>query len=307
MVNQDVEFQLLRKKINTASTQEDKISILEQLVSLNPRGTDALKARSRYKDELAGLKKKQSSASRGGPAGLYDEIQYGRQMVIVGETNTGKSTLLQKLTDNHPTISNQPYTTYKPEIGMYICKDVPLQVVEVPPIYLGEKDNAKSVFIRNSDIICVTAYDRTTADSAISQLEEYLVILTGISIPSQTHKYKPKTEIIEKPGFVACWTEIEGLTIPSVDISDTVAIESIVYNLLGIQRIYCCRKGQLDRTPTVFPSTEEVTVGDFALSLDKRNKGRFTGAKIFGDSALFDGQKVGLSYVLHDGDKVELV
>ncbi|MFH0874759.1 MAG: GTPase [archaeon] len=308
MVNPDVEFQLLRKKLEGAGTQAEKITLLEQLVALNPKGIEAKTTRTRFKEELASLKvQQQASKGKGAPNGLYDGIRYDRQIVIVGETNTGKSSLLELLTQSHPKISPQPYTTFKPGIGMYICRDVPIQVIEIPPIYQGEEDSAKYIFIRNADVLCVTATNAETAYSAISQLENYMLIIVGESRRTNTHKQKAKEEIIEKPGFVAAWSILNNLNVPVVNIGNINALENVIYSLLGIQRIYSYRNGQVEGKPMIFSTSESLSVGDFALSLDRRNKGKFSGAKLFSEHAFYDGQRVGLDYKLHDGDKVELV
>ncbi|MFW9925107.1 MAG: TGS domain-containing protein, partial [Candidatus Thorarchaeota archaeon] len=49
-----------------------------------------------------------------------------------------------------------------------------------------------------------------------------------------------------------------------------------------------------------------ATVGDIAKIIHSRFYEHFRYAKIYGPSAKFDGQSVGLNHVLHDGDVVEI-
>jgi ribosome-interacting GTPase 1 len=68
------------------------------------------------------------------------------------------------------------------------------------------------------------------------------------------------------------------------------------------------RHGEIEGKPLVFPADQEVTVSDFAGSLDKRMLAGLSRARVVGsDTTMPRGQIVGLDHKLGDGDKVELV
>lgn len=308
-VHHDIEFAKLRRRLDHAGSINEKIALLEQLVALNPRDPKNLTLRRRHRETLDTLRVKRKT-SRRGVQSLYDTISFGRQVLLVGETNTGRSTLLARLTGSPVPTEEAPFTTYRPEVQMMYYRDVPIQVVEVPPFYLGDSDTAKYRFIRNSDVLCVCARTDEDVDSTVRQLENRFVVLRNSPSPAGTkHKQRPGQELIEKPAFVAGWqADIEGGDLAVIDINDTESVSRQIYSLLNIKRIFCMRNGEIEGKPLVFPATQEVTVSDFAGSLGKRMLDGFNRARVVeSDTTMPKEQIVGLDHKLGDGDKVELV
>lgn len=54
------------------------------------------------------------------------------QVMILGPTNAGKSSLLKSLTNAQPTIATYEYTTQQPMPGILQFEDIQLQLVEIP-------------------------------------------------------------------------------------------------------------------------------------------------------------------------------
>jgi len=303
MKNQNIAFMLKRKELDKVSTEAERISVLKQLAQLNPKDSRDLELRTKYKKELETLIRKGSSKRGHVSDNPYDGLNYDRQVVLVGETNSGRSTLLHRLTGVDVQISESSYTTYKPESGMFVYNDISIQVIEMPPIHPEDNDIRKYIFIRNSDIICITARDEEKARLVQSCLEDRLIIVSGKVHNSRDHKYLPKDEIIEKPSFVASWSDfkMEGLNV--VDINSNEGIGSEIYKLLNIQRMYCFKNNQIKGDPVVFPLSQQITVQDFANRLGMK---KARSAKIYGPQYPSEGQNVGLSYILSDGNKVLL-
>ena len=308
-VHHDIEFTKLRKKLDHVGSMDEKISLLEQLVTLNPRDPKNLALRRKYKETIETLRVKRKTRGKtvGSP---YDAISHKRQVLLVGETNTGRSTLLFRLTGSPIRIEETPFATYRPEVQMMYHKDVSIQIVEVPPLYIGDSDTAKYRFIRNSDVLCVCARTEDEVASTVRQLENHLVILRD-SPPSngKKHKHRPNNEVIEKPALIAGWkTDMEGVNLPVLDINDVESISTQIYTLLNIKRIYHMRYGEIQGKPLVFSADQEVTVFDFVGSLDKRMLENLKKTRVItSDTTMPGGQMVGPDYKLGDGDKVELV
>jgi len=308
-VHHDIEFMKLRKKLDHVGSIDEKIALLEQLVTLNPRDPKNLALRKKYKESIETLRLKRGTRKKV-VGSLYDTINYKRQVLLLGVTNTGKSTLLTRLTGSLTPINESPFTTYRPEVQMMYYKDVSVQVVEVPALYVGDSDAAKYRFIRNSDVLCVCARTKTDFDLTVRQLENYFVILGNCpSSSSKIHKYRPNDEILEKPALVASRkTNMEGVNLAVIDINDIESISEQMYSLLNIKRIFYVRHGEIQGKPLVFSADQEVTVFDFIKTLDKRILESFKRARIIhGDTTIPRGQTVGLDYKLDDGDMVELV
>ncbi len=304
MENQNIAFMLRRKKLPSAKTEAERIAILQELTQLNPKDRRDLELRTKYKKELETLLRKSSSSSKGQVSNNpYDRLRYERQVVLVGEANSGKSTLLRKLTGAEVQISDVPYSTYKPEVGMFVYNDISIQIIELPATYSGDNDKHKYLFLRNSDVICITARNQEEARSVQNSLEDQLVITSDKIQNPRTHKYRSKSEIIEKPSLIASWSAFQWNDMNVVDMNSIGEIGAEIYRLLHIQRIYCFRNGKVEGNPLTFPLGNDITVKDFA---DKLGMNRVTGAKIYDPDNSLEGQLVGLSYVLKDGNGVWL-
>ena len=107
-------FRLLPKHKGTEKLQSD----LKQKIS-------------RLKDELEG-----SKAAGARKAGVSHRVPHegAGQVVLVGPPNAGKSSLLAALTNAHPEVAAYPFTTRVPQPGIMMWQDVPVQLVDLPPI-----------------------------------------------------------------------------------------------------------------------------------------------------------------------------
>jgi len=303
MKNQNIAFMLKREQLKHVSTEEERIEILQELVNLNPKDPRDLKLRAGYKKELGILRRKTGSKGRHMSFNPFDSFRYDQQVVIVGETNSGRSTLLRNLTDSRPDVTETPFTTYKPEVGLFTFNDIPIHMIEVPPLYEGDNDRKKGNFIRNSDVICIAARNKSDAERAISVLEDYLIIIYGNHSESKKHKNRPNDEIIQKPTFIAAWDDFDYDGCNTVDISSPEAVGEEIYRLLGIKRVYCVRDGKRDGSPLIFSKDQDVTVRDFVDRLGL-NTSRMKNARIYGSLDIPDGRIIGMDYVLKDGDGV---
>ncbi|MDO8570962.1 MAG: GTPase [Candidatus Daviesbacteria bacterium] len=305
-MNQDIEFMKLQKQLKKVGSMSEKIELLEQITSLNPRDSKRLSIRSKYKQELGSLRKKSSIKNKTVFNGYDITSKY--QVVLLGQTNTGKSTLHSLLTGSNVEISDTPFTTYKPEVGIMDCKDISVQLVEVPAIYKDEFYPAKYRLIRNADMLCICSRTPDDFKQTVGQLEDKLLILCASYIDPSSHKNKPLDNIIEKPGFSAVWeVSLYEMNIPALNISDKYSITEHIFSLLNVKRIYSFRNDQIGEKPFVFPLDQRTSVFDYITRLDKRLLVHHNKAKIFGSSAKYEGQIVGFDHLLLDGDKVELI
>jgi len=75
----------------------------------------------------------------GGPK-FFVEKEGDAQIVILGPTNVGRSSLLSLLTNAKVEVSNYPYTTKEPTPGMFHYQDLQFQMVEAPALMEGSAD-----------------------------------------------------------------------------------------------------------------------------------------------------------------------
>ncbi|MFA5365039.1 MAG: GTPase [Candidatus Bathyarchaeia archaeon] len=128
-----------------AKRPEEKIQKLQEFMGLFPKhkGTENLRAQvkrkiSILKREIEDKKQKRTGAATGPK--VFVEKEGDAQIVILGPTNVGRSSLLSTLTNSKVAILDYPYTTTEPTPGMFIYQDLQLQMVETPAIMKGSSD-----------------------------------------------------------------------------------------------------------------------------------------------------------------------
>jgi small GTP-binding protein len=128
-----------------AKRPEEKIQKLEEFMGLFPKhkGTENLRAQvkrkiSVLKREIEEKKQKRTGAATGPK--IFIEKEGDAQIVILGPTNVGRSSLLSSLTNSKVVILDYPYTTTEPTPGMFNYQDLQLQMVETPAIMEGSSD-----------------------------------------------------------------------------------------------------------------------------------------------------------------------
>ncbi|UCC57866.1 MAG: DUF933 domain-containing protein [Candidatus Bathyarchaeum sp.] len=127
-----------------ARRPQEKIQKLQEFMSLVPKhkGTENLRAQVKRKMALLRREieeKKHKKAGVGGPK-IFVEKEGDAQIVILGPTNVGRSSLLSLLTNSKVEISSYPYTTKEPTPGMFNYEDLQFQMVEAPALMEGSAE-----------------------------------------------------------------------------------------------------------------------------------------------------------------------
>jgi len=125
------EYLNAERKYHEATTIEEKIIALKQMISLLPKHKGTEKLHAQLKQRLVKLQKESEKRKRSGSGPSFNVKKEGFQILIIGPPNSGKSTLLKKLTNAEPEISPVPFTTRRPVPGIMIPG---VQLVEIPAI-----------------------------------------------------------------------------------------------------------------------------------------------------------------------------
>lgn len=142
-------------KVMEARTIEEKIRALEEFLSSVPKhkGTERLrewatKRLAQLREELEERRKKKS----GGRSLFLVEKEGDVQVAVIGLPNSGKSTLVHKLTGARTVIADYPFSTTYPVPGMLKYNDVYFQLVDTMPLYPGSSLSTKTIgLLRNAD------------------------------------------------------------------------------------------------------------------------------------------------------------
>jgi len=173
-------------KYMEAKTSEEKLRALEEFLSAVPKhkGTENLVRwiRRRMAELREEIEEKQQR-KLGGGVSFFVEKEGAAQVILIGYTKTGKSTLLKYLTGARVEISDVPYTTKFPAIGMMPYKDIQFQLVEAPSIIPegGGWNTKVAGLVKNSDgvvlVLDATKDIKSQLNDIVSFLESHGITL----------------------------------------------------------------------------------------------------------------------------------
>lgn len=287
-INAGPEYSVAERKFHAAKTKEQKIDALEEMIRTLPKhkGTDHMLAQLRKR--LARLKEEAEAASKSGArAGFSLRKEGSAQVCVIGPTQSGKSTLMNALTNAKAEVGDHAFTTKEPSVGMMFYGDVPIQVIEIPSTF----DREYMSLARTSDLIIVLL-DATR--DAIQQENEMRKVLDDRAIRVQTMFVRNKRYVGRSKYFNISAKDGKGLD----------ALKDMIWSRLGLIRVYTkSPRGKKELPPvTMKPGS---TVKDLTNKVHKDFLKKFRFARVFNDTR-YSGQKVGLDYVLRDFDVVEI-
>jgi len=133
-----------KKKWNEVSlsrTPQEKLEKLQEFLSLVPKHKGTGRLCAQVKRQIATLRKeieekKKRKTGRGGPR-FFLEKEGAAQIIILGPTKVGRSSLLTSITNAKTEVSDYPHTTREPVPGMFQYEDLQFQIVEAPALIKG--------------------------------------------------------------------------------------------------------------------------------------------------------------------------
>jgi len=122
-------------------TPQEKLEKLKEFLSLVPRHKGTARLCVQVKRQIKTLQreieeKKRRKAGQSG-AKFFLEKEGAAQLVVLGPTKVGRSSLLMSITNAKAEVSDYPYTTREPIPGMFQYEDLQFQIVEAPALAEG--------------------------------------------------------------------------------------------------------------------------------------------------------------------------
>ena len=314
------------KKLKTAKTLQEKISIHEELLAIVPKHKGTEKLQALLKTKIAKLKaqgQKKSVVARHTAAFQIEKAGAG-QVVLIGAPNSGKSSLVKALTNASPEIGNYPFTTCLPSPAMMPYENIQIQLVDMPPITQDYFEFWQAELIKGSDGILLVldlSIPETAEDllTLLSKLEEKRIELVAYNqiVPPEKHQFCKKSLIIANKSDHPLSTErlesLKDLVDPQFSLIpvSTLKEDSLedlkkrIYILLDVIRVYSKIPGKkVDlNDPYVFKKGSSLM--DMAKAVHKDFSQKLKYARIWGKNK-YQGQKVNRDYVLEDEDIIEL-
>ncbi len=310
-----------------AQTREAKLAALQKMWVILPKHKASEKVQAQLKSKISELTDEievaQSTAKKS-PTSIKIPRQGAGQVVLVGSPNSGRSSLLKKLTKANPEVALYPFTTREPVPGMMEFEDVRMQIIELPPITADFYETYVTDFTRGADGVALVvdmADDDGpfSAETVIEQLQKRRRVLVdkppeGDDDPTVYHiKTLVVANKMDAEGAgdrLEIFKEMLGNRFRILEVSaetgagiDTLKAE--LYALLGVMRIYSKLPGKPADMTAPFTIPIGGTVLDFAEKVHTDLAENLKSAKVWG-SARFDGMSVTKDHVLADKDVVEL-
>jgi small GTP-binding protein len=231
------------------------------------------------------------------------------QVALVGPPNVGKSSILQALSEIQIKTGDYPFTTLRPIPALTRIGGVLVQLVEIPGLIEGATEDrgggrALLGVLRSADAIVYCA----RADGEPEELRAVRaeVALAGIDKPAflaATRADEASQEAIER--LRAAFHDLEVVPVSVIDETSLQAFSDAVWHLTGLVRVHLRTAGKTDAEPLALDPG--ATVEDVADWVHHDLAVSFTGARVWGPSARFDGQRVGRDHAVQDGDVVEIL
>jgi small GTP-binding protein len=231
------------------------------------------------------------------------------QIALVGPPNVGKSSLLQALSSIQIKTGDYPFTTLRPVPALARIGGVLVQLVEIPGLIRGAGDDrgggrALLGVLRSADAIVYC--QRADGDPAELALVRNEVAAAGIEKPAilAVTRADEATAAGAAERLRAAFPEMAAVTVSVLDDASVEAFRDAVWRLTGLIRVFLRTDGAVEPEPLAMEPG--ATVADVAAAIHDSLAQRFSGARIWGPSAQFGGQRVGRTHPLADGDAVEI-
>ena len=245
-------------------------------------------------------------------------------MIVIGAPNSGKSRVLQELTNAQPEVAAYPFTTREPLPGMMDWEDVHVQLIDTPPITEHHIEPNLTGFVRSADavLLCFDGSSDDAPDETAAVIEQLksrktqLDTFSGLDEDDLSIVHVRTLLVVTRAGDADAGTRLEFLheLVPcpftavkvELDRAELVAaLRTATYDALHVIRAYTKKPGK----PAVFADPYTIPRGgaveDLAPKVHQDLAATLKYARIWAADGT-GGQTVGRDHVLSDRDVVEL-
>ncbi len=294
--NQSPFYQKAEARFLAAQTSREKLKYLDEMIRECPKHKSAEKMLAQLKTRRKKLLEKIEKGTKKGNKSKQGIKKEDMQAVIVGFTNTGKSSLLSTLTNAEPEIASYEFTTKTPVIGMTPFSGTKIQLIEIPAF---ESEYYDKGTVNTADVILILVEDL----AQIEQIKKDLDNAPGKRIILFNKKGNEDIRKLEatlkskKYNFVILNAKEPG--------EETLnRLKEKLFHSFGKIRIYTKEPGE-EKSEKPIVLEPDSTVKDVAEKILHGFSKKVKTIFVTGPSSKFPKQKVGLQHKLKDLDIIE--
>jgi ribosome-interacting GTPase 1 len=323
--NLSPEYIRLEEKLRQTRDPQERLVIMREMLTVIPKHKGTEKMQADLKRRISKLEDAAEQKQKRGARDLFHVAREGAgQVVLAGPPNSGKSSLMGRLTHATPQIANYPYTTQLPAPGMVHFEDVQIQLVDTPPLSREYTEAALFNTFRVSDMVLFVV-DLAAPDPAgdllecLALLEEHFIRVhpeAPLHAPGSTATVEKRALVfankadIGEPGRIAGLEEVLGpgtrILLGSAEKGEGLGeLPRILFATLRLIRVYTKKPGKKFERGTPFVLPAGATVMDAAPVIHKELAAKMRFARVWG-SGKHQGVSVARDHVLADGDILEI-
>ncbi len=337
--NQSPQYLKAQARFLQAQTDTEKLLALEEMIRECPKHKSSESMLANLKTRRKKLLEKIEKRSRKSKSSKHGIKKESMQTVIIGKTNSGKSTLMSLLTNTKPEISPYGFTTKNPVVGMIDYSGTQIQLIENPAI---ESEYYDKGLTHSTDTLLIVVNKLEEVNEILELLrnmDKKKIIIFNIkedlderkldaTLKSKKLNYfiinlkekidiKNEDNIIEEVninyyragGEQFRETKLQNSQLAELRIrgvgGGVELLKEKIFQSFSKIRVFTKEPGKPKSERPVILDPESK-IKDLAEKLHKKFIEQFKFSRVWGPSAKFGGMVCGLNHVLKDNDIVEL-
>lgn len=328
-VNQSPMYNKAEERYRSAASPEERLAALEEMLRLVPKHKASEKLQAQLKQKIKAAREDGQKAQRpaaGGRDPFAVPKQGAGQVVLFGAPNVGKSSIVGARTGAKVEIAEFPFSTHTAVPGMACHEDVPIQLVDLPPVMESHAQPGMMNLLRTTDVILLVV-DLSAID-LLDQYQQPLDLLgernlrpisasvlefdedESAALPKRTLVAANKCDTDGAADNFEGLKEICGENLKILPVSAKThegldAMMAALFEMLNVIRVYAKKPGKPIDYEAPFILPKGGCVQDLAYHVHRELAESLKTARVWG-AGVHDGQQVHHSHVLADKSVVEL-
>jgi len=296
-INAHPEFTAAEGEYLKAKSLEEKIEKLKKMISYAPAHKGGENLRAQLKTRLKKLLEQKEKSKKTGKSSKIGIKKEDMQAVIIGKTNSGKSSILNSLTNAKSEISSASFSTTSPRIGMMNYKGTDIQIIENPAI---ESEYYDKGITHTTDVLLILINSleeiKKIENLINNNNKKKIIVFNKSDLLDEREKRKLQSTLQSKKYQFVIVSSLTGEGLEELK-------EKLFYSFEKL-RIYTKEPGkEKSKRPIILEPG--ATTREVAEKILKGFSQKVRETKIWGPSSKFPGQIVGLNHKLKDLDVVE--